>query len=43
VQPKETLYAIARMFNVSVVQLSDWNNLNGTDIKVGQQLIVGKK
>jgi len=43
VQPKETLYAIARMFNVSVGQLSDWNNLNGTDIKVGQQLIVGKK
>jgi LysM repeat protein len=43
VQPKETLYAIARMFNVSVGQLSDWNNLSGTDIKVGQQLIVGKK
>jgi LysM repeat protein len=43
VQPKETLYSIARMFNLSVGQLSDWNNLNGTDIKVGQQLIVGKK
>jgi len=43
VQPKETLYAIARMFNVSVGQLSDWNNLDGTDIKAGQQLIVGKK
>lgn len=43
VQPKETLYAIARMFNVSVGQLSAWNNLNGSDIKVGQQLIVGRK
>lgn len=40
VQPKETLYGIARMFNTSVQQLKDWNNLTDNNLKVGQQLIV---
>ncbi len=40
VQPKETLYSIARMFNTSVQQLKSWNNLSDSGLKVGQQLIV---
>ncbi len=42
VEPKETLYAISRMFGVSVEQLKNWNNLAGNEIKVGQMLIVRK-
>ncbi|NIG53278.1 glucosaminidase domain-containing protein [Chitinophaga sp. Cy-1792] len=42
VQPKETLYGIARMYNKSVTQLQEWNNLQGFDIKIGQRLLVGK-
>lgn len=40
VQPKETLYSIAKMFNTTVQQLRDWNNLADNNLKVGQQLIV---
>ncbi|RAJ83055.1 flagellum-specific peptidoglycan hydrolase FlgJ [Chitinophaga dinghuensis] len=42
VQPKETLYAIAKMYNTTVTQLQEWNNLQGNDIKIGQRLLVGK-
>jgi LysM repeat protein len=42
VQPKESLYAIARKFGVSVNQLKQWNNLKDNNLKVGQQLIVSK-
>ncbi|MFB6455091.1 glucosaminidase domain-containing protein [Chitinophaga sp. Hz27] len=42
VQPKETLYGIAKMYNKSVTQLQEWNNLQGFDIKIGQRLLVGK-
>lgn len=42
VQPKETLYGIARMYNRSVSQLQEWNNLQGSDIKIGQRLLVNK-
>lgn len=42
VQPKETLYGIAKMYNRSVSQLQEWNNLQGSDIKIGQRLLVNK-
>ncbi|MCW3463357.1 glucosaminidase domain-containing protein [Chitinophaga nivalis] len=42
VQPKETLYGIARMYNKSITQIQEWNNLQGFDIKIGQRLLVNK-
>lgn len=42
VQAKETLYGIARMFNINVQQLKEWNNLSDNNLKIGQQLIVKK-
>ncbi|MDQ0107731.1 LysM repeat protein [Chitinophaga terrae (ex Kim and Jung 2007)] len=42
VQPKETLYGIAKMYNKSVTQLQQWNNLENFDIKIGQRLVVNK-
>lgn len=42
VQPKETLYGIAKLYNKTVTQLQEWNNLQGYDIKIGQRLLVGK-
>ncbi|MFY0254687.1 glucosaminidase domain-containing protein [Chitinophaga sp. 30R24] len=42
VQPKETLYGIAKMYNKSITQLQEWNNLEGFDIKIGQRLLVDK-
>jgi LysM repeat protein len=38
VQPKETLYSIARKYNVTVGQLQEWNKLNTFDLKTGQQI-----
>ena len=41
VQPKETLYGIAHTYNVGVMDLAQWNNLNIQDgIKAGQILKV---
>lgn len=37
---KETLYSIARQYNVSVDQLKQWNNLEGSELKIGQTLQV---
>ncbi|SHM05729.1 glucosaminidase domain-containing protein [Chitinophaga sp. CF418] len=42
VQTKETLYAIAKRYNVTVEQLQQWNHLENFDIKIGQRLLVGK-
>jgi len=41
VQPKETLYSIAKKNHVYVSQLKKWNNLKDDNIKTGQVLIVG--
>lgn len=38
VQKGETLYGISRRYNVSVPDIQEWNNMNGTTIRVGQQL-----
>ena len=42
VTEKETLYSISRRYNITVVQLQQWNNLQDNGIKIGQQLIVRK-
>ena len=42
VQPKESLYAISKKYNVSVSQLKEWNNLKSDSLKTGQQLIISK-
>jgi LysM repeat protein len=40
VAAKETMYSIARQYNITVQQLRDWNNMQGNDISVGQVLNV---
>jgi LysM repeat protein len=40
VQPKESLYSIAKRYGVRVGQLQEWNKLNNLVVKTGQQLIV---
>ena len=42
VQPKESLYAISKKYNVSVEEIKEWNNLTSDELKVGQQLIISK-
>ncbi len=42
VQPKETLYSISKKYEVTQAQLQQWNNLNGTDLKEGMELIINK-
>ncbi len=42
VKPKEGLYTIAKKYSVTVQQLKEWNNLVTDELKIGQQLIVGK-
>lgn len=41
VEPKETLYSVARTFGVTVQQLKEWNKLTDLGLKIGQKLIVG--
>jgi len=40
VEQKETLFSIAAKYGITVQQLKDWNELTGTDLKIGQQLRV---
>lgn len=40
VQKGETLYAISRMYNVTVDEITNWNALDGTGLSIGQVLIV---
>lgn len=42
VQPSDTLYSIARKFNTSVDELKQINNLEGTDVRAGQTLVVSQ-
>ena len=42
VKAKEGLFSIAQKYSVSVAQLKDWNKLTSENLKIGQQLIVGK-
>ncbi len=42
VQPGQTLFSIARQYQVSVDQIRQWNSLTGNDLKVGQTLYVAQ-
>lgn len=42
VAPKEGLYSIAKVYNVTILQLKEWNKLESNDLKIGQQIIVSK-
>lgn len=42
VAPKETLYSISRMYQVSVDDIREWNNLAGSSLDIGQELIIKK-
>ena len=42
VMPKEGLYAISKKYNVSVLDIKEWNNLSNDQLRVGQQLIILK-
>lgn len=43
VQPKETLYAIAKKYDVSKEDLLKWNHLSSSELKIGQQLRIQKR
>ena len=43
VQPKETLYAIARKYDVAVEDVQKWNEMQSVHLKKGQQLRINKK
>lgn len=43
VRPKETLYAIAKKYEVSMEDVKKWNDMATTDLKIGQQLRIRKK
>lgn len=40
VAPGETMFSIARIYDVSVSDLMAWNELKGNDLSVGQSLII---
>lgn len=43
VEEQQTLFGISQKYDVSIKQLQIWNELNSTNISIGQPLIVGKK
>jgi LysM repeat protein len=43
VAPKETLYSISRLYDVSVDEIKAWNNLKDNSLSTGQQLTIKKK
>lgn len=42
VAAKETLYSIARQYNITVQQLREWNSLTVDEVKIGQTLFVAQ-
>ncbi|MBO3699996.1 LysM peptidoglycan-binding domain-containing protein [Roseivirga sp. E12] len=40
VAPGETLFAIAKQYNVSITDLKTWNNLSSNSLSLGQELLV---
>ena len=42
VQPKETIYSIAKRYNVKIDEIVKWNQLDGYELKMGQQLKINK-
>ncbi|RYY94925.1 MAG: LysM domain-containing protein, partial [Chitinophagaceae bacterium] len=43
VQPKETLYSIAKKYSVRTEDIQQWNNLPTSGLKIGQELRINKK
>jgi LysM repeat protein len=43
IEKGETLFSIAKKYNLEVSQLKEWNNLSANDLVVGQSIIVGKQ
>ncbi|MFN3839358.1 MAG: LysM peptidoglycan-binding domain-containing protein [Cyclobacteriaceae bacterium] len=42
VAEKETLFSISRMYNVTIDELKQWNNLTDASLSVGQELVIKK-
>jgi LysM repeat protein len=42
VQPKESLYAISKKYDITIAQLKEWNNLKDDSVHIGQLLIISK-
>jgi LysM repeat protein len=42
VQPKETLYSIAKKYDVNVDDVKKWNRMETTDLKIGQEIRINK-
>lgn len=42
VQPRETLYGIAKNYNTTADKIKEWNKLEGTHLRNGQELIIYK-
>ena len=42
VQIRETLYSIAKKYDVRLEQIREWNSLRSDDLKIGQELIIYK-
>ena len=43
VQTKETLYSISKKYGVDVDKILEWNQLQGPELKVGQELVIHKQ
>ena len=43
VAPKETLFSISKLYDVSVDEIKAWNNLKDNSLATGQELIIKKK
>lgn len=43
VQPKETMYSIAKKYAVSTDEVLKWNGMQTPDLKIGQELRINKK
>jgi len=42
VQTKETLYTISKMYGVELQKLQEWNRLDTTNLRIGQELVILK-
>lgn len=40
VKPTETLFSISRMYNVKIDDIRNWNNLSGSELNIGQEIII---
>lgn len=40
VEAGESLFAISRMYNVTIAEIQQWNNLDGTSLEAGRELII---